>query len=194
MDSQQQYADAMRAFDAYYGTRRRLIGADWPARHYAAHRAWRAFLKVAERCSEERADVERYVTVVLEHWPKSLSELVPNDLLGKAAKAVWCRHRNDRTVTAADRWAVCARLCIQMSLAGGTSDEAILQSAFNVQFPAWFRVFYPYDVTALCGKWGDEALEELKKDRDLVRFLRAAMPAKVEAFERKMGVLDGLQS
>ena len=194
MDSQQQYADAMRAFDAYYGTRRRLMGADWPAKHYAAHRSWKAFLKVAELCDGQKADVERYVTVVLDHWPKNSAELVPNDLNGKTAKTVWDQHKNDRTITAKDRWAHCARLCIQMSLASGASDEGILRSAFNTQFPAWFRVFYPDDVLALCEKWGDDALEELKADRDLVRFLRAAMPAKVEAFEKKMGVIDGLQS
>lgn len=194
MDSQQQYADAMRAFDAYYGTRRRLMGVDWPTRRYAEHRSWRAFMKVAELCAGQKADVERYVTVVLEHWPRNSSELVPNDIVGKTARAIWAQHRNDRTVTAADRWALCARTCIQMSLAGGRSDEDILRSAFNTQFPAWFRVFYPEDVRSLCGAWGDDALDELKRDRDLVRFLRAAMPAKVEAFEREMGVIDGLQS
>lgn len=194
MDSQQQYADAMRAFDAYYGTRQRVLGCDWPAKRYAEHRSWKAFLKVASLCDEGKADVERYVTVVLEHWPKNSAELVPNDLFGKMAKAVWTQHRNDRTVTAKDRWAHYARLCIQMTLHGGISDEDVLSSPFNPQFPAWFRVFYPETDLALCAKWGEDALEELKRDRDLVRFLRAAMPAKVEAFERKMGVIDGLQS
>ena len=80
-----------------------------------------------------------------------------------------------------------------MQRAGGQSDEAILGSGFNTQFPAWFRVFYPEKLDrGIIGKFGDEAVDELKASRDTVRFLRAAMPAKVEEFEREMGVLDGI--
>lgn len=192
MDSQQQYADAMRAFDAYYGTRRRVFGVDWPAKRYAEHRAWRVFMKVAALCAKEGRDVERFVTVVLEHSPKNSDAVVPNDLIGKHAEQLWAQHRNAKTVTAQDKWAYHVRILLQVQDATGQSDEAILTSSFN-SFPAWFRVFYPDTLDDnIVSKWGEEALAELKGDRDTVRFLRAAMPAKVEELEKRMGVVDGL--
>ena len=54
-------------------------------------------------------------------------------------------------------------------------------------------MFYPETLDAkITEAWGESALEELRAERDIVRFLRAAMPAKVEAFERTLGVTDGL--
>lgn len=193
MDDQQQYADAMRAFDAYYGTRRAVLGIDWPSRRYAEHRSWKAFLKLAKRCAEEGRDPERYVTVVLEHMPKNGAEITPNDMLSQRAAKIWLEHRNDQRVDAAAKWAYFVGIVIQMQAATGQSDEAILATALNAQFPAWFRILYPETVgDSIVASWGEEALAELKADRDLVRFLRAAMAGKMEAFEKKMGVIDGI--
>lgn len=193
MDGQQQYADAMRAFDAYYGTRRTAHGVDWPKRRYAEHRSWKAFMKIADKCAKAKRDVERFVTIVVERFPKNSDVLTPNDLLTARAEQIWEAHHNDRKVDAAGKWAYFVRLVIQIQGTTGQSDEAILLSALNTQFPAWFRVLYPEGVNEqIMAAWGEEALEDLRTDRDLVRFLRAAMASKMEAFERKMGVIDGL--
>ncbi len=193
MDEQQRFADAMRAFDAYYGARKASYGLDWPAHRYAEHRAWRTFVKVAQECERDGRDVERYVTVVVQHLRKPSDQVVPGDLLTKAASAIWAEHRGDRPVGAADKWAYYARLVMSIQRTTGLSDEAILGSAMNAQFPAWFRVMYPEHVSdALVASWGEEAVEELREDRDVVRFLRAAFASKMETFERKVGVIDGL--
>lgn len=195
MDAQQQFADAMRAFDAYYGARRALFGADWPAKRYAEHRSWKAFLKIAAKCAEAKPprDVERYVAVVLEHMPKNGDAVTPNDMLSPRAERLWDEHKADAKVDAAGKWAYFAGLAIQMQAATGQSDEAILGTALNAQFPAWFRVLYPEALDdGIVKTWGEEALADLRADRDLVRFLRAAMAGKMEAFERKMGVIDGI--
>ena len=183
----------MRAFDTYYGTRREVLGLDWPQRRYAEHRSWKAFMKCAADCAKAGRDVSRYVSVVLKHSPKNGCEIVPNDLNGKRALAIWAKHGRKPQATVADAWANLVRILLQMQRAGGQSDETILGSGFNTQFPAWFRVFYPEKLDrGIIGKFGDEAVDELKASRDTVRFLRAAMPAKVEEFEREMGVLDGI--
>jgi len=193
MDGQQQYADAMRAFDAYYGTRRAAHGVDWPAKRYAEHRSWKVFLKVAAKCADAGRDVERFVSTVVERSPKNSDMLTPNDLLTARAERIWTEHQNDKKVDAAGKWGYFVRLVIQIQATTGQSDDAILATALNVQFPAWFRVLYPEAMhDEIVTSWGEEALEDLRADRDLVRFLRAAMPAKMEAFERKMGVIDGL--
>ena len=193
MDGQQQYADAMRAFDAYYGTRRSVLGLDWPAKRYADHRSWKAFLKLAEKCDKAGRDVEKFVTTVLEHMPKNGNEVVPNDLVGKRAEALWEAHKNDDRVDAGKKWAYLVQQVIQIQGVTGQTDEAILLTSLNAQFPAWFRVLYPDNINNLIVEaWGEEALDELKEDRDLVRFLRAAMAGKMESFERKMGVIDGI--
>ena len=192
-DPQQQFADAMRAFDAYYGTRRAVFGIDWPNRRYAEHRSWKAFLKAARRCSDNGVDVERFIEVVLGHMPKNGDAVTPNDLVSAKAWKLWDEHKNDARVDAAGRWAYFTGLVIQMQVSSGQSDEAILGTALNAQFPAWFRVLYPEALDdRIVGSWGEEALADLRADRDLVRFLRAAMAGKMEAFERKMGVIDGL--
>ena len=183
----------MRAFDAYYGTRRAVLGIDWPSKRYAEHRSWKAFLKIAGRCAENGIDVEKYVTVVLEHMPKNGAEIVPNDMLSSRAAKIWLEHKNDQRVDAAAKWAYFVGLVIQMQASTGQSDEAILKTALNAQFPAWFRVLYPEQTSdGLVASWGEEALAELKADRDLVRFLRAAMAEKMETFEKKLGVVDGI--
>ena len=195
MDVQQQFADAMRAFDAYYGTRRTLFGADWPAKRYAEHRSWKAFLKIAAKCADANPprDVERYVSTVMGHMPKNGDVVTPNDMLSARAERLWAEHQNDRRVDAAGKWAYFVRLVLQIQAATGQSDDAILETALNAQFPAWFRVLYPEALRdGIVAAWGEEALEDLRADRDLVRFLRAAMAGKMEAFERKMGVIDGL--
>lgn len=193
MDDQQQYADAMRAFDAYYGTRRATRGVDWPARRYADHRSWRVFLKVAARCAEKKRDVERFVTTVVERYPKNSDLLTPNDLMTARAEKIWSEHANDQKADANGKWSYFVRLVIQIQTATGQSDEAILGTALNSQFPAWFRVIYPAALSdRIVEAWGEEALEDLRTDRDLVRFLRAAMPEKMEALEKKMGVIDGI--
>lgn len=193
MDSQQQFADAMRAFDTYYDTRRRLTGADWPRKRYAEHRAWKAFLRVAADCDAAHRDVARYVEVVLTHSPKNGCEIVPNDLNGKRALALWAQHGAKPQVTAKDTWANLVRLLLQIQRGNGQTDEEILLSGFSVQFPSWFRVLYPEAIDArILGKFGEDAVCELKESRETVRFLRAAMPAKMEEFERRMGVVDGL--
>lgn len=193
MDGQQQYADAMRAFDAYYGTRRHKFGLDWPAKRYAEHRSWKAFMKLAAKCAENGRDVERYVTVVLEHMPKNGDQLVPQDLLTNKAGEIWNRHSADKRADAAGKWALLVRLVLHIQLTTGQSDTAILESAFNAQFPAWFRILYPAAMSdAILQAWGEDALEELRADRDLVRFLRAAMAGKMEEFEKKLGVINGL--
>ncbi len=193
MDEQQRFADAMRAFDAYYGARRASYGMDWPARRYAEHRAWRTFVQVAQECAKDGRDVEKYVTTVVTHLRKPSDQVMPNDLLSKAAAAIWAEHRGDRPVGAADKWAYYARTLMAIQRATGLSDEAILGSAMNAQFPAWFRVLYPERVgDGLVSAWGEEAVEELREDRDVVRFLRAAFASKMETFERKVGVIDGL--
>lgn len=185
----------MRAFDTYYGTRREVLGLDWPQRKYAEHRSWKAFMKCAADCAKAGRDVSRYVNVVLQHSPKNGCEIVPNDLNGKRALAIWTQYGSKPQVTVADRWANLVRIVLQMQRASGWSDEAILVSGFNTQFPAWFRVFYPEKLdAAIIGKFGDEAVEELKGSRETVRFLRAAMPAKVAEFEKRMGVIDGILS
>lgn len=193
MDGQQQFADAMRAFDAYYGTRRQVFGMDWPSRKYADHRSWKAFLKIAGRCAEKGIDPEKYVTVVLEHMPKNGADVVPNDMLSARAAKIWDEHCNDSRVDAAAKWSYFVSLVIQMQASTGQSDEAILGAALNAQFPAWFRVLYPAQLDdAIVASWGEEALADLHADRDLVRFLRAAMAGKMEAFEKKMGVINGI--
>ena len=193
MDAQQQFADAMRAFDAYYGTRRTVFGIDWPNKRYAEHRSWKAFLKVAKKCADEGIDPERYVAVVLEHMPKNGDTVVPNDLLSARAAKLWDAHRNDQRVDAAAKWAYFVGLVIQVQASTGQSDEAILRTALNAQFPAWFRVLYPDPVDdEIVTAWGEEALADLRADRDLVRFLRAAMAGKMESFEKKLGVVDGI--
>lgn len=193
MDEQQRFADAMRAFDAYYGARRASYGMDWPARRYVEHRAWPTFVKVAKTCAKNGWDVERYVTTVVQHLRKPSDQVVPGDLTSKAAMAIWAEHRGDRPIGAADKWAYYARQLMAIQRATGLSDEAILASAMNAQFPAWFRVMYPEHVgDALVGAWGEDAVEELREDRDVVRFLRAAFASKMETFERKVGVIDGL--
>lgn len=193
MDGQQQYADAMRAFDAYYGTRKAVLGIDWPSKRYAEHRSWKAFLKIAKRCAEEGRDPERYVTVVLEHMPKNGAEVVPNDMLSQQAVKIWLEHKNDARVDAAGKWGYFAKLIIQIQAATCQPDDDILMTALNAQFPAWFRVLYPETMRdAIVEAWGEEALEDLRRDRDLLRFLRAAMPGKMEALEKKLGVIDGI--
>ena len=193
MDGQQQYADAMRAFDAYYGTRRSVLGIDWPKRKYAEHRSWKVFMKIAAACEKAGRDVERYVTVVLEHMTKNSDQIVPNIMLTKTAEDLWTQFNNRKKADAAGKWAYYSRLIIQIQGATGQSDEAILMSALNSQFPAWFRVLYPETIQQnITQSWGEEAIDELRDDRDLVRFLRAAMPVKMEEFEKKMGVINGL--
>ena len=193
MDGQQQFADAMRAFDAYYGTRRSVLGIDWPSKKYAEHRSWRAFLKIAKQCAEAGRDPERYVTVVLEHMPKNGAEIVPNDMLSARAAKLWDAHKNDQRVDAAAKWAYFTGLVIQIQSATCQTDDDILMTALNAQFPAWFRVLYPENMRdEIVAAWGEEALEDLRRDRDLLRFLRAAMAGKMEAFEKKMGVIDGI--
>ena len=193
MDTQQQYADAMRAFDAYYGTRRAVFGIDWPNKKYADHRSWKVFMKTAEQCARLGRDVERFVTVVLEHMPKNGDAVVPNDLLSKQAEALWNKHRNDARVDAAGKWTYFVQLVMQIQAMTGQPDDDILMTALNTQFPAWFRILYPETMRdEIVAAWGEEALEDLRKDRDLVRFLRAAMAGKMEALEKKMGVIDGL--
>ncbi len=193
MDGQQQYADAMRAFDAYYGARRAASGADWPAKRYADHRSWKVFLKVAEKCAKAGRDVERFVSTVVSRIPKNGDVLTPNDLLSARAEKLWAEHQNDHRVDAAAKWGYFVRLVLQIQAATGQSDDAILATALNAQFPAWFRVIYPAALSdRIVEAWGEEALEDLRADRDLVRFLRAAMPEKMEALEKKMGVIDGL--
>lgn len=193
VDPQQQFADAMRAFDAYYGTRRAVFGIDWPNRRYAEHRSWNAFLKAARRCSDNGVDVERFIEVVLGHMPKNGDSVTPNDLVSAKAWRLWDEHKNDAKVDAAGKWAYFVRLVIQIQGSTGQADDAILATALNAQFPAWFRVLYPETMKdEIVSAWGEEALEDLRGDRDLVRFLRAAMASKMEAFERKMGVIDGL--
>lgn len=183
----------MRAFDAYYGTRRAVLGVDWPAKRYAEHRSWKAFLECAADCMAAGRDVAKYVETVLRYSRKRACEIVPNDLNGKAAAEAWRVHGSRPAADAKDKWANLVRSMLQMQDANGMSDEAILSSGFNVQFPAWFRVFYPEAIDAgILGKFGEDAVDELRGDHGLVRFLRAAMPAKVEEFERRMGVLDGL--
>lgn len=193
MDGQQQYADAMRAFDAYYGIRRSKFGLDWPAKRYAEHRMWKSFMKIAQACDKTKRDVEKYVTTVMEHLPKNGDQIVPIDLLTKKAEQAWETHKDDRRTDASGKWAYLVNLVTQIQMSTSQSDEAILCSPFSVQFPAWFRVFYPESLSdKIVSDWGEEALEDLKNDRDLVRFLRAAMAGKVEAFEKKMGVINGL--
>ena len=193
MDTQQQYADAMRAFDAYYGARQATHGTDWPKRRYAEHRLWKVFLKIADKCARDGRDVERYVATVVTRFPKTGDALVPNDLLTARAEQIWTAHRSDRKVDAADKWGYFARLIIQIQAATGQGDDEILLTALNAQFPAWFRVLYPETMRdGILAAWGEEALEDLRRDRDLVRFLRAAMAGKMEMFERKMGVIDGI--
>ena len=193
MDGQQQYADAMRAFDAYYGARRSASGVDWPAKRYAEHRSWKVFLKVAEKCAKAGRDVERFVSTVVSRIPKNGDALTPNDLLSARAEKLWTAHHNDQRVDAAAKWGYFVRIVLQIQAATGQSDAAILVTALNAQFPAWFRVLYPETMRdEIIAAWGEEALEDLRADRDLVRFLRAAMAAKMEAFEKKMGVIDGL--
>ena len=193
MDPQQQYADAMRAFDAYYDTRRRVFGADWPQRRYAEHRSWKVFLKVAERCAKAGRDPARFVEIALEYSTKNGDQVVPQDLLGKGAETAWGEHSKDRKVGVDGKWAYYVRTLMQIQQTDIRSDEDILVSAMFPQFPAWFRVFYPETLDAkIVEAWGESALEELRAERDIVRFLRAAMPAKVEAFERTLGVTDGL--
>ena len=193
MDGQQQYADAMRAFDAYYGTRRTAHGVDWPRKRYAEHRSWKVFLKVADKCAKAGCDVERFVATVVERFPKNSDALTPHDLLTARAQQIWNEHGRDRKVDAAGKWGYFVRLVIGIQGATGQSDDAILATALNAQFPAWFRVLYPEQMPdEIVAKWGEEALEDLRADRDLVRFLRAAMASKMEAFERKMGVIDGI--
>ena len=193
MDGQQQYADAMRAFDAYYGARRAAFGADWPTKRYAEHRSWKVFMKIAAKCAEDGRDVERFVSTVVGRIPKNSDVLAPNDLLTARAERIWAEHAADRKADAAGKWAYFVRLVLQIQTATGLSDEAILGTALNVQFPAWFRVLYPAQLNdGIVALWGEEALADLRSDRDLVRFLRAAMAEKMAAFERKMGVIDGL--
>jgi len=192
-DDQQQYADAMRAFDAYYGTRRAVLGIDWPNKRYADHRSWKAFLKIAKKCADSGVDVEKYVTTVLEHMPKNGEEIVPNDMLSARASEIWRVHKNDQRVDAAAKWAYFTGLVIQIQSTTCQPDDDILMTALNAQFPAWFRVLYPENMRdEIVAAWGEEALEDLRKDRDLLRFLRAAMASKMEAFEKKMGVIDGI--
>jgi hypothetical protein len=193
MDGQQQYADAMRAFDAYYGARHASRGVDWPKKRYSEHRSWKVFMKVADRCAKAGRDVERFVSTVVERSPKNSDVLSPNDLLTSRAEKLWDEHQNDRKADAAGKWAYFVRLVIQIQGATGQSDEAILLTALNAQFPAWFRIIYPESINdAIVAAWGEEALADLRADRDLVRFLRAAMAGKMEALEKKMGVVDGL--
>lgn len=183
----------MRAFDAYYDVRKEVHGESWPAKHYAEHRSWKAFMKCAADCEAAGRDVVKYVETVLRWSPKNSCEIVPNDLNGKAAHAIWAQHGGKPQVMARDMWANQTRVLLQMQRASGQSDEAILISGFNTQFSAWFRVFYPEKLSAaILEKFGEDAVEELKKNFGLVRFLRAVMPAKVEEFERRMGVVDGL--
>lgn len=192
-DGMQQYADAMRAFDAYYGTRRTAHGIDWPKKKYAEHRSWRVFMKVADKCAKAGRDVERFVTTVVERSPKNSDLLTPNDLLTARAEKIWNEHANDQRVGAYGKWKYFVNLIIQIQTTTGQSDEAILGTALNAQFPAWFRIIYPVPLNdEIVKAWGEEALEDLRNDRGLVRFLRAAMPNRMEAFERKMGVIDGL--
>lgn len=193
MDGQQQYADAMRAFDAYYGARRAASGVDWPAKRYADHRSWKVFLKVAEKCAKAGRDVERFVSTVVSRIPKNGDALTPNDLLSARAEKLWAEHQNDHRVDAAAKWGYFVRLVLQIQATTGQSDEAILGTALNVQFPAWFRVLYPAQLNdGIVALWGEEALYDLRADRDLVRFLRAALAGRMEAFEKKMGVIDGI--
>jgi len=193
VDDQQQYADAMRAFDAYYGTRHAVLGIDWPNKRYADHRSWKAFMKVASKCAKAGRDVERFVTTVVERFPKNSDILTPNDLLTARAEKIWSEHANDQKAGAYGKWSYFVNLVIQIQATTGQSDEAILGTALNAQFPAWFRVVYPAVLNdSIVGAWGEDALEELRNDRDLVRFLRAAMASKMEALEKKLGVIDGL--
>lgn len=195
MDGQQQYADAMRAFDTYY-TKRAEIGRAWPSKQYRGHRCWGVFMELAKRCHAMGVDVEEFVNCVLAHkdTEKKFAEIVPRDLLSDKAVKVWGdQHKLPAGPSAADKWAQHVRTALQIQRDVGRSDEEILNSAFYTQFPAWFRVLYPEKVdAAVVDKWGEAALQELKADRDVVRFARAAMPDKLAELEDMMGVVDGI--
>lgn len=183
----------MRAFDVYY-SKRAEGGVAWPKRRYGAHRCWKVFMQVAKMCRDSKRDVEKFVDCVLSRLRKRREEVVPQDLLSKDAEAAWAEQcRLPARATAADRWAQAVRALLQLQRDVGHSDEEILASPFYMQFPAWFRLVYPEKVDAgILGSWGEAAVEELHGDRDMVRFLRAAMPEKLVEIEDRLGVVDGL--
>ena len=194
MDEQQQYAVAVSAFDAYYGLLNGAYGRPYPHRKYQEHALWRKFLKVADTCIRHGWPVEQYIRTVVEYSGKESDAITPNDLVGPAKEQLFlARRATTDAVPPAREWQLRERDLLRMQAATGLSDVDALASPLNTVFPAWFRVFYPETLhdEILDAYWADAA-DEMRGNREIVKFLRATCPSRLAEAERRMGVVDGL--
>lgn len=194
MDEQQQYAVAVNAFDAYYDMLHAAYGRPYPRRKYQEHAMWRKFLKVAATCIRHDWPVDQYVRTVVEYSGKESDAITPNDLVGPAKEQLFLARRAATVdVSPAREWQLRERDLLRMQAATGLSDVDALASPLNTSFPAWFRVFYTetLDAGILDMYWAD-ATDEMRGNREIVKFLRATCPGRLAEAERRMGVVDGV--
>lgn len=193
-EEQQAYADGMTAFDAYYDTLHELYGREYPSRQYHAHRFWRKFLKVGETCRRNGWDIGQYVRTVIEYSGKPSNEMLPSDLVGPAKEQLFIARRGQTAKRAPeDVWRMRQSDLLRIQVATQQSDVDVLSSPLNTAFPAWFRVFYPEKIdSGILDVYWSDALEEMREDHEIVKFLRATAPSRLADAERRMGVTDGI--